>query len=424
MAKILKIFLRAGLIAFIALVSIEIALQIAFLKLPQALISRMPQYPERYGIRFNTEHGARQYPPNERVDFEVTSASGDLYQNTCLSPAYVESIEPYRVVYTRDRQGFRNNEPWPDEVELVIAGDSFTAAESVRRPYWEGIAESMLVFGLPGSGTLEQKLLLEAFGWPRHPKIAVLAYFGGNDLMDNEKFAELRQAGLTFADKTHQNRNPLDYLVSFHLALLLRDSIRDSIRAASDKPCPYPQTALTDPPTSIAFFDKFIPTLAIEESALRASDMYQLTEAAIIDMAAMVQSSAAFVLMYIPQKAELYWDYLDQESKQLILDNLLDELAISAGRVDANLTVQRDAVASLAAEHGFIFLDLKPALAEAIAQGESPYFFADTHWNQVGHDIARRVLLKCVRQLTLDKNPDLEDNPEAANALMTSGECS
>ncbi len=416
MAKILTFTLRAGLIAFIALVSIEIALQIAFLKLPQTLISRMPQYPERYGIQFNTEHGARQYPPNERVDFEVTSAGGDLYQNTCLSPAYVESIEPYRVVYTRDRQGFRNNEPWPDEVELVIAGDSFTAAESVRRPYWEGIAESMLVFGLPGSGTLEQKLLLEAFGWPRHPKIAVLAYFGGNDLMDNEKFAELRQAGLTFADKTHQNRNPLDYLVSFHLALLLRDSIR-----AADKPCPYPQTALTDPPTLIAFFNKFIPTLAIEESALRASDMYQLTEAAIIDMAAMAQSSGgAFVLMYIPQKAELYWDYLDQEAKQLILE----KLAISVDQVDANLTVQREAVASLAAEHGFIFLDLKPALAEAIAQGKSPYFFADTHWNQVGHDIARRVLLKCVRQLTLDKNPDLENNREAANALMTSGGCS
>lgn len=416
MAKILKFTLRTGCISFIALVSIEIVLQLAFLKLPQTLIKRMPQYPERYGIQFNTEHGARQYPPNERVDFEVTSASGDLYQNTCLSPADAESIEPYRVVYTRDRQGFRNSEPWPDDVELVIAGDSFTAAESVRRPYWEGIAESMLVFGLPGSGTLEQKLLLEAFGLPRHPEIAVLAYFGGNDLIDNERFAELQQAGLTFADKTHQDRNPLDYLVSFHLGLFLRDSII----AASDKACHYPQAALTDPPASVAFFNDLIPVLAIEESALRASDMYQLTEAAIIEMAAMTQSSgAAFVLMYIPQKAELYWEYLDQETKQFILD----ELPISADQVDANLTVQREAVASLAAEHGFIFLDLTPALAEAIAQGESPYFFADTHWNQVGHDIARRVLLKCVRQLTLDKNPDLENNPEAANALMTSGEC-
>ena len=419
MTKLLKFFLRAGLISFIALVGIEIVLQIAFLKLPQTLISRMPQYPERYyGIQFNTEHGARRYPPNERVDFEVTSASGDLYQNTCLSPAHAESIEPYRVAYTRDQQGFRNNEPWPDDVELVIVGDSFTAAESVRRPYWDGIAESMLVFGLPGSGALEQKLLLEAFGLPRHPEIAVLAYFGGNDLIDNENFAELQQAGLTFADKTHQNRNPLEYLVSFHLALFLRDSIS----AARDKTCHYPQTALTDPPASVAFFDKLIPALAIEESALRASDMYQLTEAAIIEMAAMVQSSdAAFVLMYIPQKAELYWEYLNQKTKQSILDAL--PMPISADQVDANLTVQRETVASLAAEHGFIFLDLKPALAEAIAQGKSPYFFADTHWNQVGHDIARRVLLKCVRQLTLDKNPDLENNPEAANALMTPGEC-
>ena len=401
MAKLLKFFPRAGLILFITLASHEIALQLAFLQLPQTLIKRMPQYQERYGIRLNTEHGARQYPPKEAVDFEVTSHSGDLYQITCLSAAHIESIEPYRVAYTRDRQGFRNREPWPDDVELVIVGDSFTAAESVRRPYWDGIAESMLVFGLPGSGTLEQKLLLEAFGLPRQPEIAVLAYFGGNDLTDNESFAKLQQAGLTFADKTHQNRNPLDYLVSFHLVLFLRDSI-----LAAGKDCHYPQAALTEPPTSVAFLDKLIPVLALGESALRASEMYQFTQAAIIEMSAMVQSrGAAFVLMYIPQKAELYWESLSQETRQFILDRL--EKPISADQVDANLTVQRQVLASLAAEYGFVFLDLSPSLADAVQQGQSPYFFADTHWNQTGHDIAKAALLKILNQLALDKSPDL-----------------
>ena len=402
MAKLLKFFLRAGLILFITLAAIEIALQLAFLQLPQTLIERMPQYQERYGIRLNTEHGARQYPPKEAVDFEVTSHSGDLYQNTCLSPAHIESIEPYRVAYTRDRQGFRNSEPWPDDVELVIVGDSFTAAESVKRPYWDGIAESMLVFGLPGSGTLEQKLLLEAFGSPRQPEIVVLAYFGGNDLRDNERFAKLQQAGLTFADETHQNKTPLDYLASFHLALFLRDSIL----AASDGDCHYPQAALTEPPASVVFFDKLIPVLALSESALRASEMYQFTQAAIIEMSATVQSSgAAFVLMYIPQKAELYWEFLGRETRQFILDRL--EEPISADQVDANLTVQRRVLASLAAEHGFVFLDLSPSLADAVQQGQSPYFFADTHWNQTGHDIAKAALLKILNQPALDKNPDL-----------------
>ena len=401
MAKLLKFFLRAGLMLLITLVSLEIALQLAFLQLPQTLIKRMPQYQERYGIRLNTEHGARQYPPKEAVDFEVTSHSGDLYQITCLSATHIESIEPYRVAYTRDRQGFRNREPWPDDVELVIVGDSFTAAESVRRPYWDGIAESMLVFGLPGSGTLEQKLLLEAFGLPRQPEIAVLAYFGGNDLTDNESFAKLQQAGLTFADKTHQNRNPLDYLVSFHLVLFLRDSI-----LAAGKDCHYPQAALTEPPTSVAFLDKLIPVIALGESVLRASEMYQFTQAAIIEMSAMVQSrGAAFVLMYIPQKAEIYWEFLSQETRQFILDRL--EEPISADQVDANLTVQRQVLASLAAEHGFVFLDLSPSFADAVQQGQSPYFFADTHWNQTGHDIAKAALLKILNQPALDKSPDL-----------------
>lgn len=404
MAKLLKFFLRAGLMLLITLVSLEIVLQLALLQLPQTLIERMPQYQERYGIRLNTEHGTRQYPPKEAVDFEVTSRSGDLYRITCLSPAHIESIEPYRVAYTRDRQGFRNREPWPNDVELVIVGDSFTAAESVRRPYWDGIAESMLVFGLPGSGTLEQKLLLEAFGLPRQPEIVVLAYFGGNDLTDNESFAALQRAG-----KTHQNRNLLEYLVSFHLVLFLRDSIL----AASDDDCHYPQAALTEPPTLVAFFDRLIPALALDESALRASEMYQFTQAAIIEMSAMAQSrGAAFILMYIPQKAELYWKFLSRETRQFILDRLpkhliLGEAPISADQVDANLTVQRQVLASLAAEHGFVFLDLSPSLADAVQQGQSPYFFADTHWNQAGHDIAKAALLKSLNQSALDKSPDL-----------------
>jgi hypothetical protein len=179
------------------------------MSLPQAIIQRMPQYPIRYGIQFDTEHGAREYPANEVIDFEVNRFSGDLYQLSCLSTKSAIPLDAYPVQYQRDNHGFRNLEPWQDDVDIVFVGDSFTAAESITHPYWKDIAESELVLGLPGSGTIEQSLLLKAYGLSRHPETVVLAFYGGNDNSDNEVFSALQQAGMTFIERSNQNRNPL-----------------------------------------------------------------------------------------------------------------------------------------------------------------------------------------------------------------------
>lgn len=265
----------------ITLTTIEIILQVAFLSLPQAIIQRMPQYPERYGIQFNTQHGARQYPANEAVDFEVDQFSGDLYQISCLSPIDAVDIEPYRVTYTRNEYGFRTPSNSSDSAQIVIVGDSFTAAESIESPFWANLSESTFVLGLPGSGTIEQSILLEEFGVPNNPAIIILAYFAGNDLTDNQTFSELQKQNQTFADATHQNRILLEYLVTYHLALYIRDIL--ATPTISD--CHYPVTAQTSPPTPIAFYDSMVSLLALNKSQLEASLAYQSTTESIIEIA-------------------------------------------------------------------------------------------------------------------------------------------
>ncbi len=392
---------RVFFVALFTVLVLESALQLAFPLLPMILIEQMPQYLERSGFRLQTEHGAREYPAGQLVDVEISQTSGDLYRLTCLAPADAPPFDNYRVEFRRDSHGFRNEEPWPDLVDLAIIGDSFTAAEAIAEPFWRDISESILVLGLPGSGTLEQQRLFQAFAVPRRPKIVVLSYFAGNDLTDNQVYAEVAQNGSSFLDRARQGKHVLDYSVLFNLAL----HIGNAITPKQSAPCHYPQMTEPEPPTYVAFYDEFLPLLALDEATMRASESFRLTSVGIGEMAAAQRLHGGdLILMYIPQKAELYWTALSRQSKEAIVSQIgaqLNNHGLAA--IDANLAVQRNLMAELAKDLGIGFLDLSETLGNAITNGQEPYFFADTHWNQSGHNIARNALLDFFNRSNLDR---------------------
>ncbi len=395
-----SISIRAVLVALVTLLALEALLQITFPHLPSMLIEQMPQYRERLGFRLETDNGAREYPAGQSVEFEISMSSGDLFQLTCLSPKDALPFEPYRVTFKRDAHGFRNEEPWPDRIDLVVIGDSFTAAENIVEPYWHGLHDSLLVFGLPGSGSLEQQRIFEAFALPREPKAVVLAYFAGNDLEDNLLFADMMQRGENFSERAHKDKNPLDYSVVLNLLLALRNRVMPENEAL----CHYPQLAQTSPVNPVAFYDKFLPLLMLNRELLRESEMFELTRDSVGEMASQLNSIGSnLILMYIPQKAELYWNLLSDESKESILTGISNHHAIAGPvAIEGNLSVQRDLMAELADELDIPFLDLTFTLSEAINDGKHPYFFADTHWNQTGHNLARITLLDFLNQSNLD----------------------
>lgn len=388
---------RAATLTLLTLAALELVFQFTFPYLPVTIIEQMPQYRQRMGFQLNTEHGVQEYPAGKTVTYEISKSSGDLYKLTCLSPDDAPPFAPYRVEFQRDAHGFRNPEPWPQQVDLVVIGDSFTAAEAIVAPFWRDISDSMLVLGLPGSGTLQQQRLMEAFALPRQPRVVVLAFFAGNDLQDNLTYyqntvADGNNSGATLS-------NPLNYSVLFNIAYTVRNTfLRDE-----KQPCHFPQMARTVPPTPVAFYAEFLKIFALDSQAIRESEMYRLTREAIGAMASMfAERGSRLILMYIPQKAELYWDLLSEASKSAIVTGSgAFDLRIETGELSANLPAQRDLIAELATGLDMEFLDLTPPLSNAISKGEQPYFFADTHWNQTGHNIARIALLDFLNQSNL-----------------------
>ena len=131
----------------------------------------------------------------------------------------------------------------------------------------------------------------------------------------------------------------------------------------------------------------------------------QLTKMSISEMAStLTASDGKLIIMYIPTKMEIYWNYLDDESKGKYIAIESREYNVGGLKyLDPNMHVQRQVMRELAAEIGVSFFDLTPALEDAIRAGQSPYFFADTHWNQVGHDIVRSALLDFLNRSNLDK---------------------
>ena len=398
--KLARKLMQLGLLSLATLLALEAALQVAFMRLPTVIIEQMPQYQDRAGFKLDTEHGARQYPAGQLVEYEVTRASGDLFRLTCLTLADAPPFEAYDLSFQRDAYGFRNGEPFPTEADLVIIGDSFVAAEAIARPFWQGISDSVLALGLPGSGTLEQRRLFEEFAAPLAPSTVALAYFAGNDLADNATLLEMQANGETFASRAHKGKRPWDYSVLVNLLLFARNATLSNTNSA----CHYPQLAHTEPPTLVAFYDEFLPALAWDARSLRESKVFRATRVSIADMAqAQRARGGVFLLIYIPQKAELYWPWLSDESKAPIVSRLDHKHGLTDySLIDANLYVQRDALATLALKLDIDFLDLSIPLAAAIAEGQTPYFFADTHWNQLGHNIARIALLAHLNQSTLE----------------------
>lgn len=395
-----SILLRAAILALLTLSVLELVFQLAFPHLPASIIEQMPQYRARMGFRLDAAHGVPEYPAGETVSYEISKSSGDLYKLTCLSPDYAPPFDTFRVSFKRDSHGFRNPEPWPDKVQMVVVGDSFTAAEAVVSPYWRGVSESILAFGLPGSGTLQQQRLLEAFALPREPEIVVLAFFAGNDLQDNLAFLRKSQADAGNSGGTGERKNPLDYSVLFNIAY----AIRNFVLPGAEEPCHYPQFAQTEPPTPIAFYDEFLSSFSLDSQTMRESEMFRITRDSIAAMAATLRERGSrLILMYIPQKAELYWELLSDESKARIFSGSeAFDSTVEMGAVSANLAAQHNLMAELAAELDIVFLDLTLALSKAVSEGEQPYFFADTHWNQAGHNIARIALLDLLNRSNLD----------------------
>ena len=219
---------------------------------------------------------------------------------------------------------------------------------------------------------------------------------------NNEFFADMNRKNLTWYEKHTMDAEPHEFSVLYRALHWIVELTRQD----SEYWCHYPLLMANDPPAPVAFSHEYLRILGRDMSRLRHSEGYALTRESLGQMkAALQENDGELILMYIPSKPELYWQFLEAQVKTQIWmfeDRVMDNNLPPALVMDQNNFNQRDLMRALADEIGIAFLDLTEPLAESVRAGEPPYFFADTHWNQLGHDIARKALLDFLNRSNAD----------------------
>ena len=138
----------------------------------------------------------------------------------------------FKVPHTVDAQGFRNDNPWPEQADIVVIGDSLVFGYGVERnAAWpqlmeERLGRDVLNMGLIGAGPEQYARIYETFARPLKPRVVVIGFFASNEFWDTEMFERWRESGvggnyMEWRDFGRQTAEDLDRIPP-RVALFLR----------------------------------------------------------------------------------------------------------------------------------------------------------------------------------------------------------
>jgi lysophospholipase L1-like esterase len=370
------------------------------------------------------------------LDTNAEVGFGDIVWMGFIPPD-VAPARPRRFAFHTDAEGFRNaavREP----ITVAALGDSFTDAMTLPvEQAWPARLEARLGapvqnYGTAGFGPQQEERVLEDFALRHHPRVAVVAFFAGNDIFNAESFDDFDHA-----PEAARPRPPgwriKDIVARFdelYLTSLVRaagEALHDRWQRASTAraaaPAPDEREGLPALPPAAAAFDRgmftlpvagralrvalmppYLNTLRFSREELRARRGWSLTRRSMERMQQLCRSSGAeLVVMFVPFKSQVFLPLLRRSFPPDELERALEFCLrgvgppIAADTLAAHRLAQNELIGSLCAERGIAFLDLTPILEREVASGRNVYFPDDSHWDAAGQDAAAAALAVFLR---------------------------
>ncbi len=305
------------------------------------------------------------------------------------------------VFLPADEWGFPNTES-VERADIVLVGDSFTVAAGALRPKGlqahlaEATGLTVYNLGVSAIGPVREAWLLENVGLEKNPRCVLWFFFSGNDAVGSAiPLVEKRKGNETWGQLYADRRPPF---------LILPDVMRKLLAAALDRSShdalPGFRFTLADGTVQPIWFNPFtLPFLQLEDweannGWINARRMIKRARETC------VEAGVAFILIYLPSKAEVYLPYVEEDPDLIrrtlsfqrpepLSDDprtLLRELLERRGKLEASV----DAFCSSA---GIPFLSATPFLESLAREGELGYLVADTHWQTTGQAVLLEPLL-------------------------------
>jgi lysophospholipase L1-like esterase len=338
-----------------------------------------------------------------------------------LSPRFT-----YHYPIRTDAEGFRN-EKVRASIDIAALGDSFTdGTASPREVIWPSRLEKITGrtvqnYGTSGFGPQQELYALEDYALRHHPRIVVLAFFAGNDLLDAEAFdrwehTDLRpdegRSGWVITDSFCR----YETLFLWTVAQVAFDLVRHDVEAV-DAPgaigavstARFHEGLFSVPvqnrTLNFAFLPPYLQNLREGRAQIAASRGWALACDSLEKMkAACGAQGAQFVVMLIPSKPQVYWPLCeraftrDQLLKAISFLGQWDPKPLATETVSENRLALNGLLRDFCGDAQIPFLDLTPALEREVEQGRQVYFPDDPHWNAKGHDVAAHELARFLEQ--------------------------
>jgi hypothetical protein len=256
-------------------------------------------------------------------------------------------------------------------------GDSFTFGAGLdHQATWVAqlsqlTKREILNFGTPGHGPHQYTRIFQKYGARFRPKLVLYALFG-NDLKDGVRF-EMPPANRKqrMSAKRFMKRYSASYNIFSNVSRSLKRSWEKDSR--DDISLKLLDRRLRDPygiPDA-----KFASAWA--SLAKQIEDAVQESK----------RINATFVLLYFPQKEEVYWELARERIK---------DIDVFKERVDR----LRNTTMGFCAARDLLCLDLTPALKSRGLRGEKFYYPVDIHWNEKGNTLVAQEIY----QFLVEKN--------------------
>lgn len=341
------------------------------------------------------------------VAFYMTDGDMFVYQPGRVRPPD-EDVMLSRHVLAWDADGFRLPAQPATAYPIAAFGDSFTEATMVATPWPDVLAAELGIpvrnYGYRGYGPREIAATASQFAQVEPRQWVLYAHFSGNDLMNANRSIE----------QDLMARNPLGQVQ--WIARRAENNLEAAqILTNENDHYDYPVPVITNGNYyELALLEDLLWWQVAPPEGFLNNRTFDVVGDALATIAATIPDTTCRAVIFVPSKEQVYYPYIHEGERRWLRDNAralflterntlqLRDAPFSAedeGAFIAHLGDQRDALEQLAAEQGWLFIDLLAPFEARAAAGELLYYRYDGHWNQDGHDLAGTIIADFMRDV-------------------------
>ncbi len=316
------------------------------------------------------------------------------------SEANPDSEQYPELIFRKDKNGLPNLTE-RNQADVLLVGDSFALAAGVLSPpgfqakVQDRTKLSVYNLGIPGLGPQREEFMLNTLGLQLRPRAVVWFFFGGNDIDEAFQLEETQKQGVrNYAQLFPGFDYPKSYLVDLIKEIALKSSRAESAKKKVDPLPPFLFRSTEAKP--IWFSPLYLRNSSYPKSYWEAHPGLEPTQEILARTStALKDQGIRMLLVYIPSKPQIYLSHVERNAL------LLHRMA-SVG-LDAPLSQDPDdlwesslqncdsleqVLATFAEREGIDYLSLSSHFHEAARAGSLCFLLADTHWNDLGQEIA------------------------------------